>query len=540
MIHQATVDKLEAHLTECVKKGTSRYHYCTSKGLGVGYFKNSFTKLHKEWQLGNVDNNQYNRIVELLCKLDVRYAPYKSDSKADHWGDAKTVLKEEKHYDSLEAISDEEADDERNKIEYVRGKDGKIQCYKFTVRRRDREPLSGTLSREDANKIFRLYSYYGQALTQREISREFPEYSLMDFKRILRVFNITKASADLAPHVIEEHTQEELMQIRSREKENDYLRSVERQRIKDTEKKMNELALENAKLKQQIHDGRNIIAGITIKGGNSYQYAPSAGKATIMIYLSDMHIGASVADESIYKNPYNRAEAERRLQLIYQRVADLKLRYGTFKEIVVCNLGDSLDGQDHKTVRRDHDLPQNMTNKEQVENYLSIMNRFFTNLASICNSLRYICVGDSNHDGVFGWLTNLALVEHLRAKGVKAYLAKKAIEHIYVDNHCFILFHGKDGINMKKNWPLTIDLKTENFINEYMDANNIHCPTTVVKGDLHQSAISYARRFEYKSVGSMFGSSEWIHMNFGNTPAACDYSILDTKDILHGRIVLNQ
>ena len=92
---------------------------------------------------------------------------------------------------------------------------------------------------------------------------------------------------------------------------------------------------------------------------------------------------------------------------------------------------------------------------------------------------------------------------------------------------------------MFKNLPLTLDVKTENFINEYLDNKQIFGNKVVfVKGDLHQSATTYGRRFTYKSVGSLFGSSEWIHKNFGNTPACTDYSIIDGTKIIDGRIVL--
>ena len=83
--------------------------------------------------------------------------------------------------------------------------------------------------------IYRLYSYYGSSITQREVSRSFPEYSLEDFKKILRVFNITKASAPFAPHIIEENTPEQLQVMQLREKENDFLRGIEAQRIKQNE-----------------------------------------------------------------------------------------------------------------------------------------------------------------------------------------------------------------------------------------------------------------------------------------------------------------
>ena len=32
------------------------------------------------------------------------------------------------------------------------------------------------------------------------------------------------------------------------------------------------------------------------------------------------------------------------------------------------------------------------------------------------------------------------------------------------------------------------------------------------------------------TVGSIFGSSQWIHKNFGNTKACCDYTIVDANN----------
>lgn len=92
---------------------------------------------------------------------------------------------------------------------------------------------------------------------------------------------------------------------------------------------------------------------------------------------------------------------------------------------------------------------------------------------------------------------------------------------------------------MFKNLPLTLDVKTENFINEYIDNRGLRGNVVFVKGDLHQSATTYGRRFTYKSVSSLFGSSEWIHKNYGNTSAAVDYSIVDeVGNMLDGRILV--
>lgn len=99
--------------------------------------------------------------------------------------------------------------------------------------------------------------------------------------------------------------------------------------------------------------------------------------------------------------------------------------------------------------------------------------------------------------------------------------------------------HGKDDKDMFKNMPLVINDKVENQISEYLYEKDIRGKVHFIKGDLHQSATTYAKRFRYKSVGSFFGSSEWIHKNFGNTKACCDIDVVNGENIMETRIVLN-
>ncbi|MGL5690503.1 MAG: hypothetical protein ACRDD8_06735, partial [Bacteroidales bacterium] len=213
-------------------------------------------------------------------------------------------------------------------------------------------------------------------------------------------------------------------------------------------------------------------------------------------------------------------------------------------KIVVCNLGDSLDGYSNKTTRGGHHLPQNMDNKEQFQSYIEEMVMFFDKLytSGITNTVDYVCVGESNHDGAFGWAANYALGEilALRYTNTDVNIFDKFIGHLTYGNHTFIFTHGKDDFEMMKNMPLNVNEKTINFFNEYINTNipdvakNVH----VIKGDLHQSNTNYCRSFRYKNVPSVFGSSQWIHHNFGNTKGGVDYDIVDinSDDILSGMI----
>ena len=88
--------------------------------------------------------------------------------------------------------------------------------------------------------IYRLYSAEGSNLQQRTVSRYFPNFTFQNFKRILRAFNITKASSPMAPHLLEEKSTEELVNLTIQGKENDYLRKLEQDRTKLTEIRLKE------------------------------------------------------------------------------------------------------------------------------------------------------------------------------------------------------------------------------------------------------------------------------------------------------------
>lgn len=494
------IQKFINHLQNIINNNISIEKYIKDSHLSKSYFINNKGILN---QLDESDPN-YSVLKELLTKVNF--------------------------FDSLY----EEGSDNRSETIINRDSGGKITSYDFKIYIRNKEPIIGTLNRDEMNMIYRLYSNYGSNITQREVSRFFPEYSLIDFRRILRTFNITKASAPFAPHIIEETPTETLLQMQYREKENDFLRKLEAERIRNTEQLLNKYAAENYELKQSKDKYKDIIESINFDNLPEFKFSKIKSSKTLFIWLSDMHIGADVSDQSLYNNTYNEKTLESRLLKIIETVS----LYGPYKEIVVCNLGDSIDGMDRQTCRRDHYLPQNMTNKEQAQTFMRQMMSFIKCISTISNNISYYCVGDSNHGGDFEYVINLALCEYLKSVGIYTKLFDRFIGHFNRGGKTFIISHGKDSKDMGRNWPLYVDQKLELYISEYIDNNNIKNDTIVVKGDLHQSATSYSRRFTYKSVGSIFGSSEWIMKNFGFTKACCDYSILDNNILMDGRIIL--
>ena len=144
--------------------------------------------------------------------------------------------------------------DDRAITNVERDENGNIQYYSFEIYRRDNPTLKGKLDRKDMETIFRLYSIYGANLTQKIVSREFPEYTFVEFKRILRAFNIYKANSEFAPHQIEEKSEEELIILHNQNKENNVLRKIEKDQLSEANKLINKLSKENLDYKTQLEN----------------------------------------------------------------------------------------------------------------------------------------------------------------------------------------------------------------------------------------------------------------------------------------------
>jgi len=419
---------------------------------------------------------------------------------------------------------------------------GTITSYNFEILVRDKPAIKGTLSRDEVDLMYRLYAAEGANLTQRVVSRYFPLYTFQEFKKILRAFNITKASAPFAPHILEEKTSDELIQLTLQRKENDYLKKYEQQKENLHEQKYHEILKSYSELKQSVANFKEFLGDIKFDFKFNVQKPNVDGDCTLIVYLSDMHIGAEVSSYSIFANPYNKDEVYSRMQKVFTKILELAgLSLAT--HIIVCNIGDSLDGYNGQTTRGGHLLPQNMNNKDQYKTYIGVMLDLFKNISECgyFDSVQYICVEGGNHDGDFGYVANKALEASLSYLNpdIKVTIFDRFIDHFVLGDHTFILCHGKDAKDMFKNMPLIINDKIENQINEYISYRGITGITHFIKGDLHQSATTYGKKLRYKSVGSFFGSSEWIHKNFGNTSAAVEFDIVYNKSILETRMLIN-
>lgn len=411
----------------------------------------------------------------------------------------------------------------------------RITGYKYNILIRDEEPLIGFFTRDEMNMVYRLYSNLdGAGLTLRTVSRHFPGLTFRDFKRILRAFNITKSSIPIAPHVLEEMPEDKIIETIFRNKENNLLKKIELDRGRAVEKMWADSQRELIELRHKKNDFSELFSNIQIGSVEPFKIEkkPTSTEKALFVYLSDQHVGAKTLENSIYQNEYNEKEFAARMNKTAEKISEYYQIYGRFDKIIVCNLGDALDGYNSQTTRGGHALPQNMSNREQFNTYLNTTINFFETLhrMDMANGIEYYSVGDDNHSGDFGYIANKALehIFNLKYPDMKVRIFEKFVEHFEYGIHTFILTHGKDNSDRKHGYPLILDEKTQNYFNEYIEIFKIRNPHIhIVVGDLHQSLTQYGKRFRWRRVLSMYGSSKWIHTNFGNSRAGVEFEVVD-------------
>lgn len=407
-----TVNKIIKHLKSIKETGVTIEQYQELNNLSSSFIRSKIRAVKK----ADLDKDKFNEIMNL--------------------------------YESIKIHKDKKVNetDNRATINITRDENGKINAYNFEIYVRDKEPIIGTLTRDEMALIYRLYSSYGSNITQREVSRFFPEYSLYDFKRILRTFNITKASSPFPPHIIEECSKEQLLEMQIREKENDFLKSYEVEKVRQLDLQCKKYLKENADLKSKLQSFSNITVHvpepIIYKGKNA------ASSKDLYIYLSDMHIGANVGENSLYDNNYDAKEVAERLQKVLKAVYTKE----GYDNIIVCNIGDSLDGSNNQTTRGGHYLPQNMDDKQQIQCFINVMVEFFVSLGAMPhNNIYYYAVGESNHGGTYEYASQLALSKVLQQSGVVCTVFDKFIGFFTHKNRTHIICHGKQFAHLSRN-----------------------------------------------------------------------------------------
>ena len=422
---------------------------------------------------------------------------------------------------------------------------GKVVKYKVNVKVRDSKDFNAELSRDDAERIFGLYTYYGGNITARNVANEFPRFTLSEIKKIFRAFKLTKDSPWFPPHMLEEMTKEQLDDYKMSLKERAAFKYADSRQERDFKNSLNKMASKIAALENNKEFMESLVKealSTPIKFDRPpIKITKADNKKTLLLFLADMHIGAKVEYGSLYQNPYDLNEIYNRLDTIVQYLSSL----GRFYKIVVVNGGDAIDGIDNQTARRDHYMPQLMGNKEQINNFAYAITYLFQKLIELdlAENYSYQSVVNGNHDGDPGWITSkyVATVLKIQYPNIETDVADSFFLRYDVDDFSYIICHGKDSKHMKKGMPMVMDSKTEVFLTQYITSqHNLRKYINVVSGDLHNESMTRGKLFKYWKVGSFFGSSDYCMYNFGDTAPHVNYHIVEGSVLLNGTIELRK
>jgi len=243
---------------------------------------------------------------------------------------------------------------------------------------------------------------------------------------------------------------------------------------------------------------------------------PHNGIFDRLVY-TDVHIGMDIPDTAQYGGVWNRDTVMDNLSQMIGFVLDNQKS----DILIVDDLGDFMDGMGGKTVRKMHDLPQNMTDQEAFDVGLEFKLRLARELFSQYKTIHFHNVCEDNHAGAFGYTVNSAF-KHVADQIFKNSTVdnyQKFINHYEIENNTFILCHGKDGKNLRFGFSPHIKDSGKEKINNYIDTEYLMKRGVRIefsKGDSHVELMDKAtpNRFEYCNYPAFCPASDWVQTNY--------------------------
>ncbi len=404
-------------LKQAIKKQISVSEACAQAGREDGYVSTYCIRINTRLAKNQVTKEEAKEIIDLYDKAkqisksrtrSVVSLKTKSKSKDISKNVEINLNEDEKSQIEYDAFNDDKYD-ERSSSSIIRDQDKKITSYSYKILIRDENPLEGYFTKEEMDLVYRLYSNMdGAGLTLRAVSRHFKNLTFRDFKRILRAFNITKSSIPIAPHIIEESTEEEVLDMIFRNKENNILKKLEDERGKYVEKNLrdahkllinyrsNEEFIESIITKYFSRENKekviekNKVKEKSLKGSSSKK----TGTATICM-MSDLHVG-KFYDAAIFGRGYDKHIAqERMIQIANHVIEDHKKRNSS--EIVLIFGGDVVEGVPHG-LRTDSSFEMDLFAEDQIFAAVDMLKEMILLIdKSVDCKIQFHAVG-GNHD----------------------------------------------------------------------------------------------------------------------------------------------
>jgi len=258
------------------------------------------------------------------------------------------------------------------------------------------------------------------------------------------------------------------------------------------------------------------------------EYVTNSDYFDRLVY-TDVHIAMNVNGkdgDSLYEGKWDREEVLRRLDLMLHHVHTF--RKG--RKLIIDDLGDFLDGLGGQTTRKGHELPQNMNDKEAFELALEFKIKLIDNLVDLYDEIICHNITNDNHSGVFSYFVSSAFekIINCRYSGkVKVKTIKRFIDHYSVNNHTFVISHGKDIGEQKFGLKPKLDAVQAEKIDQYCKEHKLYNGNFIEfsKGDSHQAIYddTTSNDFSYYNYPAFSPPSNWVKTNYGNTRSGFNF-----------------
>jgi transposase len=241
---------------------------------------------------------------------------------------------------------------------------------------------------------------------------------------------------------------------------------------------------------------------------------------------TDQHVGLKTSENYVYNKEIYSNNIENYVNDLINQFDT----FGRFDKVILSSLGDEQDGLGGETTRGGHKLDQNESDIDVFEACINAkINQIHTIAeADICNQIILQDVINSNHSHTFAHMVNVAVKKIINqlysSELVKIDSLTKFLNYRSYGKHGFIITHGKDSKYRTRGLPYVLDDKTINYINKWIQKNNIKEPYLhLEKGDLHRLGYQDCIFFDYYNYTSFAPPSIWAEHNF--TPSKSGYTI---------------
>jgi UDP-2,3-diacylglucosamine pyrophosphatase LpxH len=256
------------------------------------------------------------------------------------------------------------------------------------------------------------------------------------------------------------------------------------------------------------------------------------------LVYSDTHISMDVGGKDgdpLYEGKWDKEEVLKRLDLMISHTK-------TFQKsnfLVIDELGDFLDGLGGQTTRKGHELPQNMNDKEAFELALEFKIKLVDSLLEVYDTILCHNITNDNHSGVFAYFVSSAVDKILTQRypeNVKVKTIKRFIDHYSVDNHTFVISHGKDIGENRYGLKPKLDAVQAEKIDQYCKEHKLYNGNYIEfsKGDSHQALYdeTTSNDFHYYNYPAFSPPSNWVKTNFKNSKSGFRfYNIMREENI---------